>query len=481
MCTHLDKTGSTYYFRRPVPKDLIGQFMTATGKPRTEWKFSLGTKDREQAKRLLRTHVAETDRLIDEARAALVAAPLPPTARELEERAAKEALEAESIARREARAELRTLWRKRRETSTAMLGAEEAAAVDLIRERDAEIEELRQAIAVLEAGNAALGIGGAIKPGQRAKPELSLSALFERYAGTGIANAKTVVKWRARVADLVAFLGHDDAGQITRADLNRWVEALVAKGLSKKTVRDGYLPAIRVAFAVAHDDGAITANPASGIKVRAPKAVKLRENDLTDDEAETILRASLGPQPERLDPLHALARRWVPWLCAYTGARVGEITQLRAMDIREESGIWVVHITPDAGSVKTYEARSVPLHPHLIEQGITKLAKAGDDAPLFHRKGAGNAVNPPAKIRAADLAKWVRTLGVTAPQPNHGWRHRFKTLTRANGIAEEVADRIQGHAPSSASGKYGFTPLATLRDAIERLPRYEVGDGSNPA
>jgi len=65
MCTHLDKTGSTYYFRRPVPKDLIGQFTTSSGKPRTEWKFSLGTKDREQAKRLLRPHVAETYRLID--------------------------------------------------------------------------------------------------------------------------------------------------------------------------------------------------------------------------------------------------------------------------------------------------------------------------------------------------------------------------------------------------------------------------------
>ena len=54
MCTHLDKTGSTYYFRRPVPRDLIGQFITATGKARTEWKYSLGTKDREEARPELR-------------------------------------------------------------------------------------------------------------------------------------------------------------------------------------------------------------------------------------------------------------------------------------------------------------------------------------------------------------------------------------------------------------------------------------------
>lgn len=118
--------------------------------------------------------MAETDRLIDEARAALAAAPLPLSAREQEEAAARAALEAESAARREARAELRTLWRKRRETSTAMLGAEEAAAVDLIRERDAEIEELRRAVAILEAGNERLGVDGAMKPKRSSKPVLSL-------------------------------------------------------------------------------------------------------------------------------------------------------------------------------------------------------------------------------------------------------------------------------------------------------------------
>lgn len=147
MCTHLDKTGSTYYFRRPVPLDLIGQFMTVTGKPRIEWKFSLRTKDREEAKRLLRPHVTGTDKLIDEARAAIVRPVVDAGTlrREREEQAALETLTDESAARQEARSHLRTLWRQRQRTSTAMLTPEEAAAVDLIRERDAEIEELRLA------------------------------------------------------------------------------------------------------------------------------------------------------------------------------------------------------------------------------------------------------------------------------------------------------------------------------------------------
>lgn len=89
---------------------------------------------------------------------------------------------------------------------------------------------------------------------------------------------------------------------------------------------DGYLPAVRAALAIAHDDGLIPANPASALKVRAPKAVKLRERDLSDDEAAAILRATMGPHSEKLAPDHARARRWVPWLCAYTLATFKTLT-----------------------------------------------------------------------------------------------------------------------------------------------------------
>jgi hypothetical protein len=76
MCIYLNKTGSTYYFRRPVPDDLVGHFRTEQGNARTEWKRSLGTKDREGAKRLLIPHTTETNALIDHARMTLSAAPM---------------------------------------------------------------------------------------------------------------------------------------------------------------------------------------------------------------------------------------------------------------------------------------------------------------------------------------------------------------------------------------------------------------------
>jgi integrase len=75
----------------------------------------------------------------------------------------------------------------------------------------------------------------------------------------------------------------------------------------------------------------------------------------------------------------------VPWLCAYTGARPGEITQLRGADVIERDGTHGLRMTPDAGTVKTKKTRVVPLHEHLIEQGFLKFVAEHGAGPMFYR------------------------------------------------------------------------------------------------
>jgi hypothetical protein len=48
----------------------------------------------------------------------------------------------------------------------------------------------------------------------------------------------------------------------------------------------------------------------------------------------------------------------------------------------------------------------------------------------------------------------------------------FKTLARRAGIAPEVRDALQGHAPRSEGEAYGEWPIEALADAIERIPRF---------
>lgn len=313
---------------------------------------------------------------------------------------------------------------------------------------------------------------------------ISILALFDGYAREREPAPATVKAWRRQLSAFVAFSGHDDATKVTPEDVIAWKDHLLHKagkcgtGLSAKTVGETYLSALKTTFRWAVENRRLATNPASTARVRGAKRVHQRERGLNNDEARTILAATLTPPPPRLSPERALARRWVPWLCAYTGARVNEITQLRGKDVVEVDGVWTIHITPEAGRIKTSMARTVALHPHLIDQGFLDVAAANPSYLFFNpgRQRGGSEGNPHSKKVGEYLAHWVREIGVADPnvQPNHGWRHRFKTVSRNVRMDPEVRDRIQGHAPRTEGEGYGDVSPAAMRREIELLPRYEV-------
>ena len=174
----------------------------------------------------------------------------------------------------------------------------------------------------------------------------------------------------------------------------------------------------------------------------------------------------------------------MPWIAAYTGARAGEITQLRGMDVIEQDGVPAIRITPEAGTVKTGRARVVPLHEHLVEQGLVGFARTTGKGPLFYNAPkqtakTSDATNPrkPRAVKAREhLAAWVRSLGVDDPelQPNHAWRHTFKQIADRHGISERVSDWITGHSPASVGRGYGEPTLGDMAAALKKFPRYVV-------
>jgi integrase len=162
----------------------------------------------------------------------------------------------------------------------------------------------------------------------------------------------------------------------------------------------------------------------------------------------------------------------VPFLAAYNGARVGELAQLRKQDLTREGGHWVIHLTPEAGTIKTNEARKVVLHPHIVELGFPDFVKAAPAGHLFLKASADGDVLGPLQGLKNRLAEFART---AASDPNvapmHGLRHRFKTVGMEAGIAPRILDAIQGHAPRTAADGYGEVTIRTMAAAIERLPR----------
>ena len=228
-------------------------------------------------------------------------------------------------------------------------------------------------------------------------------------------------RWEPSIDNLIRFLGHASAGQVTRRDAIRWRDDLL-KTLAPKTVRDSYLATARAAFAWAADNLDLVQNPFAGVKVRLAKRVMNREKGFHAEEALAILKASreyFGSAREH--ETMTAAKRWTPLLAAYTGARIGELTQLRAEDVRRDGSIDYIRMTPEAGTVKSGLYRDVPLHPHIVEERFLDFVKSRGSGPLFYQSTVRRGRTLPASIVAARIAKWIRSLGIANEdvQPDH--------------------------------------------------------------
>lgn len=315
--------------------------------------------------------------------------------------------------------------------------------------------------------------------------ELSMTQLVEdwwREAKAAGRKPSTYESYKFSFTALSAFLGHDDARRVTTEDVIKFKDHRLStpspktgKIPSAKTVKDSDLTGLKAVFGWAVANRKLPSNPATGVTIKVGKQQRLRSKGFTDKEAKALLKAARNFKPGNERPWTAAAKKWVPWLCAYTGARVGEIAQLRKEDVRSEEGHWVIRITPEAGTVKSNEARSVVLHPHLVDVGFVDFAVKAPKGHLFLRPAEDGDVLGPLQGTKNRLAEFAREV-VPDPNvaPNHGWRHRFKTIGREVGIDPRIVDAIQGHAPKSVADDYGDVTVSTIARAIAKIPRVEV-------
>jgi integrase len=272
--------------------------------------------------------------------------------------------------------------------------------------------------------------------------------LFGAWAAARNAAKSSINRWNTVFDDLDAQFSGPNAQPLTEDTAQAWSVEKITPERSAATVRGVWVKAATTVYGWAKGQRLIALNPFAAVKVTVPRKIRNRENEaFTAEEARMILRAASAVQ--FTTTTFSAAKRWVPWLCAYSGARAGEITQLRGVDLERRGDCYVMRLLPEAGSIKTGEARTVPVHEHLIEQGFIQFVQARGKGPLFYAKG--NSSDPanedlmrpkrPPAVRARErLAGWVRKLGITDPevQPNHAWRHTFKQIAERNGTTASV-------------------------------------------
>jgi integrase len=310
---------------------------------------------------------------------------------------------------------------------------------------------------------------------------ISCWGLFEAWVKAAKRAESTVRRWRGVFLEMEAKFLHTSAGALTARDAKSWIDSLITEDRTAFTVANVWLTVSKGVFSWGVEQELIPANPFAGIKVTKQKRTRNRSaKTFTPEEAAIVLEACQRVT-ERKTPKDR-AKRWVPLLCAYTGARVGEMTQLRSEDITQRGEAYFAHLTPKAGTIKGNKARTVPIHEHLVELGFITFVQARGPGPMFYKPSSSNEVvdplNPkrgPAVKMREDLGEWVRLLGVSDPElsPNHAWRHTFLMKARRAGIEPALRFGITGHVPKTIGETYAEPEPEELAEALKKFPRYD--------
>lgn len=334
----------------------------------------------------------------------------------------------------------------------------QAAAVELRRLASTS------AFGPLVAGqNSALGKPAPVVPAVSAV--LKASTVIDGWTKERRPTAKTLYTYRRVLDAFMDHVGSEDLGSVTQKHVAGWKAKMLDEGLSAKTIAASKLGAVRAMFQWAVDNGHLAENPFTKVSISVKRKPGENRRGYTDEEAALVLRAA--------EKEASAYRRWTPLLCAYTGARVAEIAQLRKQDVIERQGKWCLQLTPEAGSLKNANSeRVVPLHPKVVEAGFLAFVEKLKAGPIF-------AEVPPDRFgsRGGNMTKlisrWVRDevkITDTRVAPSHAWRHRFKTLCRRYGVAADVGDALTGHSARTVGDAYGAFEVAALYRELCKIP-----------
>lgn len=180
---------------------------------------------------------------------------------------------------------------------------------------------------------------------------------------------------------------------------------------------------------------------------------------------------------------------WLPVLALFTGARLGELTGLRASDVVDDAAVEAVciYVTADSTAgrrLKTKQsARVVPVHPQLMQLGFLEFAEAqakacGERAWLFPQVAPGTNGG---RAYSKWFGPYIRGQGVTdTAKVFHSFRHNFTDALRIAGVADDVARALVGHTQGGVHGRYGAKQMAAryrhrLAEAFAGVTYRETG------
>ena len=298
----------------------------------------------------------------------------------------------------------------------------------------------------------------------------------DRYKPSAIRSYRASL--RLRVHDE---LGDRQFAQVTRGDLQRLVDKLVAQKLSPSTVQCSLLP-LRAMYrrALALDE--LSVNPTTGLKLPAIRGG--RDKIVTPQQAARLIEA--------LPTAHDRAL-WGTAL--YAGLRRGELLALMWEDVDVKAGqlhvhrSWDVYEGHDVGPKSAVGRRTVPVASALKALlAAHKLESARSTGHVFGTTGTGvaairhvtkradnawKAANDRLQADAKERGEKADPAALLERITLHEARHTYASLMIAAGVNAKALSTYMGHANISITlDRYGHLMPGNEAEAATLLDAY---------
>ncbi|MEX3998040.1 DUF6538 domain-containing protein [Paraburkholderia sp. EG285A] len=479
MHLHLQKRGNRWYFRRPVPKDLQAHY------PHKTLLVALGTSDYDVAKERASALTVQTNNEFAGLRG------VTPDTWEAPGRLAYEYLAREELENAEE-------WERERRANREYHEAVDEGA----RQQAASVERTLKAAGLptmtelVDAVDFGLTVDRPQPPGKTQDITKPNQARLGASQGKAETLRHIVPVWISRnapkkesqtQAQRALDLFEEAVGVVPVRDLTKahgaaFVRFLLSekRGFGRKTASN-HAALITALANVAVKDDRIERNP---MDLSFDKSIGAgQRKPWSDAELEAIFSCPLFSErmdtmPQWMNVAHEDARAAL-LMVLHTGVRIGEIGQLRRQDFLVRGGIKAIHITAEAGSVKTDDSeRVVPLASHLLADPwfagwLVKVMDGTNSAAPALPSVNGRRNDRPSDI----LTKWFKAfrehLKLPAGRLNgtHKFRHWIRSALADKGVGDATADSITGHAAQGSSGRIVYTAAASLPVMLEALDR----------
>ena len=167
---------------------------------------------------------------------------------------------------------------------------------------------------------------------------------------------------------------------------------------------------------------------------------------------------------------------WLMPLGAYTGARIGELAQLRASDVEQIGEVWCLRIREGDGQGLKTEAskRDIPLHPALIKAGFLKFV---EEVRAERPQGWLWSELSDTRDKSDTASKWAnrirkRVAGIEGSTFGyHSLRHTVATKLAEAGVDPIYRADILGHSREGTESdvRYAKTNVAGLLGRIQKI------------